>query len=120
MCESGRTDRVFEALTAPPRRRVLLALLEGSPRSDDGIDPLNPGPADPSRGAVDADRIALVHKHLPKLDDLGYVDWYQTTGEIHRGENWDEIAPILRLLQDYRGDVPEELARSEGPEGTEG
>jgi len=49
----------------------------------------------------------LVHKHLPKLDDMGYISWNQATNKISKGPNWDDIAPILKLMYDNQDELPD-------------
>lgn len=41
----------------------------------------------------------LTHNHLPRLDAEGYIDWDRNMGEIKRGARYDEIEPILELLE---------------------
>lgn len=50
----------------------------------------------------------LVHNHLPKLESLGYVRWDRETGEVSKGPNWGEIEPLLRLLRDHEGELPDD------------
>lgn len=88
---------VFEALADEQRRRLLVALMERNPRS------AKPDP--PDEAIVDDDqlrrlRLDLHHHHLPKLVDLGFVDWDQTTDEVTKGPRFDELRPHLEPLRD--------------------
>lgn len=91
---------VFDALADERRRRLLVALLEHNPQ---------PAMPDPPGDAIVADeqlrrlRIDLHHHHLPKLVDLGFVDWDQTTDEVTKGPRFDELRPYLEPLRE-RGD----------------
>jgi len=49
----------------------------------------------------------LRHVHLPTLDERGFVDWVPESGEVSRGPNWNVLAPMLRLLDDYREELPD-------------
>lgn len=100
------TDRAFAALQNPIRRRLLFALLESNPQSIDRLDSPEVRSDDPGSRSVEGNPIQLVHTHLPKLDDWEYIDWNRTTGEISTGSNWDEIAPLLRLLDTHRNELP--------------
>ena len=107
MIDSSTTTRVFEALQVPYRRQLLLALLAANPQSDDDLDPLNRRRGDPASIGDGVDRIQLVHVHLPKLDDWGFIDWDREAGQVRKGPSWDAIAPILRLIRDHQEDMPD-------------
>jgi len=51
-------------------------------------------------------RTALYHVHLPKLAEAGYFAWDSDTHTIRRGPNFDENAPLLRLVADYEDERP--------------
>lgn len=98
--------RVFEALSNSYRRRLLLALLDSNPQVDD-----DPDPSDTSvdgDGDPDVRRSELIHTHLPKLDDMGFIEWDRENDEIRTGPDWDEVSPLLQLIHDHRGELPEE------------
>lgn len=102
------TDRVFEALANAYRRRLLLALFDANPQADDDLDPL-----DLLEGAGTTDdpaavRVKLAHVHLPKLADMGLIEWDRQSDELSKGPNWDEIAPLLQLIADNRDELPDE------------
>lgn len=59
-------------------------------------------------------RIGLTQVHLPKLADMGFIEWNQETSEISKGPDWDEIAPLLQLMHDHW----DELSESWLPERT--
>lgn len=109
MPESSPPDRPFKALQASYRRQLLFALLEANPQSDTNLDPLHRRLDDPvSDGDDDRRKLELIHNHLPKLDAWGYIDWDQATGQITKGPNWNEIAPLLRLIHDHQEKLPGE------------
>lgn len=93
------------ALANPYRRQLLVALLKHNPQEDNAIDPLNavaPTETEPERL-----RIELVHNHLPKLADAGYIDWEKDGGKLSKGPSWDEISPLLRLVHEHRDELPD-------------
>lgn len=51
-------------------------------------------------------RTALYHVHLPKLAEAGYIEWNKDTHTIRRGPNFDEIAPLLRLMAEHEDKLP--------------
>ncbi|MFC3960303.1 DUF7344 domain-containing protein [Halovivax cerinus] len=51
-------------------------------------------------------RTALYHMHLPKLAEAGYIAWDADTHTIRRGPNFDENAPLLRVMADHEDELP--------------
>ena len=94
----------LEALKHPYRRQLLVAMLAQNPQDDDDVDPLDVV----EYSAADAERlqVALRHQHLPKLEQRGYITWDRQTGAISKGPNWDEIAPLLTLIDDHSDELP--------------
>lgn len=92
----------FEALANPYRRRLLLALLDANPRKDEELDPLDLLAEADNTDDLAVTRSELEHTHVPKLADLGFVEWNRESGGLSRGPNWEEIAPFLRLMQEYQ------------------
>ncbi|WP_276260591.1 ArsR family transcriptional regulator [Haloglomus litoreum] len=102
--ERERWGEMPEALPDPYRRQLLVALLQHNPQEDDDPDPLNVV-ADP-----DEDRqllqTAMTHKHLPKPEEIGFIEWDRDKNRIRIGPRWDDIAPLLRLIQDHQNELP--------------
>lgn len=94
--------QMLSALSDPYRRQLLLALRDHNPQDDDDLDPL--GLLDEGAEA-DVIEVELVHMHLPKLDEMGYITWNRDTGKISKGPRWDEIAPLLELLHNHRDEL---------------
>ncbi|MCU4751846.1 ArsR family transcriptional regulator [Halobacteria archaeon AArc-curdl1] len=67
------------ALANPYRRELLVAMLEHNPQDDDNRDPL--GLLDETE-VPDVLESELVHNHLPKLEEMGYITWNRETGEL--------------------------------------
>lgn len=53
--------------------------------------------------------LALVHKHLPKLEDRGLVEWDPDEESVSRGPDFEEAEPALRTLAENAGAFPEDL-----------
>jgi len=86
------------------RRELLLALLAENPQEDDDRDPLNVIDDDIEPEVLE---IELFHKHLPKLESAGYIEWNRETGKISKGPDWADIEPLLVLMADHRDELPE-------------
>ena len=98
-----KLNQALEALSNRYRRELLLALMTENPQDDDDRDPLNviESPVEPEMLEVE-----LVHKHLPKLEAMGFIEWDRDTGKIATGPNRAEIEPVLQLLNDYQDELP--------------
>jgi len=98
-----KLGRALDMLSDSYRRELLLALLEHNPQNDDDRDPLDiiDPPLEP-----EVLEIELFHKHLPKLEDQGFIEWNRDTGKISKGPDWDDIEPLLRLIKDHREELP--------------
>jgi hypothetical protein len=97
-------DTVLDSLANSYRRQLLVALLSHSSQADDNCDPLN---IVTTEAEPDVLLVELVHRHLPKLADRGYIAWDRTTNEISKGPNWNEIAPLLELIHEHQDSLPE-------------
>lgn len=99
----GSLDQALSALSETARRRVLLAITEDSPRQQETFETGKFAPASPDRETT---RMELYHQHLPRLDETGYIDWEEDTGRVGRGADFDEIRPLLDLLDDHPDKLP--------------
>ena len=96
-------NRMFDMLSHPYRRRILLLVSEHNPRDEDEFRIADLATADDE---VELKSVELYHAHLPKLDEAGYIEWDKDTNTIRRGPNFDEIAPVLRLMADHEDTLP--------------
>ena len=73
--------------------RVELGTRDGVIADGSGVDPesLQPG---------------LFHVHLPELEAAGFVEWDPKTDAIEPGPRFEEVAPMLELLNDHADDLP--------------
>ena len=97
-------DRTLDALAHPYRRRILALVSDHTPRDEDefGVGGL----------ATEDDDLELLTTELygvrlPRLTEAGYVQWDGGAKTIRRGPNFDEIAPLRRLMTDHEDELPE-------------
>jgi hypothetical protein len=97
-------DDIVDALANIQRRMVLVRLLRNNPHGDRKITV-----TDSSSGEATVERpVAMHHTHLPRLVDHGFITWDEEANEVARGPNFDEIRPVLELLDEHRGKIPDD------------
>ena len=98
------SDEVMNALANVQRRKLLIALLEHNPQDD------MPVVIADSDGETDAIErlVAMQHVHLPKLVEYGFIEWNEDTHEVMKGPTFDEIRPLLELLDDHEDELPDD------------
>ena len=90
---SEAIDSMMDALRSRPRRVVLMTLIER--------------PTEVSIAALERElthenaRISLLHSHLPKLADTGYIEWDEDAETVSRGPRFSEVEPLVQLLREY-------------------
>lgn len=104
MSSKNRFDELLGALADPYRRELLLALIQHNPQDDDDSDPLDIHP----EGADAFSQMNIFMGHLPKLAELGVIDWDQDKNQISKGPDWQEFEPLLRLIAENKDRLPEE------------
>jgi len=104
--DESALDAALDALRHPYRRGLLFALVEDDAGSIDLADWAPRGPE--GEVAVDDEffRLTMYHRHLPKLADLGYVEWDRERGAVSPGAGLDAVEPLIQLLAEYRPDPP--------------
>lgn len=116
MFEIDPNGRVFEALANSSRRQLLFALLAETPQYHDSIDPID---LLSKRNAIDdleTIRLELRHVHLPKLADMGFIEWNRQSGTVSKGPNWEEIASLLQLIYEHPDELPDEWLSEPTPQ----
>ncbi|QLD87845.1 hypothetical protein HWV07_01840 [Natronomonas salina] len=97
-------ERCYEALADEDRRTVLSALCESGTAlslSELAIElaQAEPGPTEIGGGdAVERHEIELYHRHLPKLDDIGLVDFDQDRRLVSLTAEFDDADDATELL----------------------
>jgi hypothetical protein len=91
--------RRLDTLSNQRRRLVLFTLERGYTTNESDL---------VFRGPGDEDDVEeeLLHHHLPKLVEAGYIEWDRETGEISKGPRYDEIEPLLALIEDHADELP--------------
>ncbi|WP_265111409.1 helix-turn-helix domain-containing protein [Halosolutus halophilus] len=95
-------DKVFDALADVHRRRLLVALLDHNPQD---ISDLSGVPWNIEETEVEMAQ--KYHVHLPKLADYGFIDWHPDDEVAVKGPQFDEIKPVLELLDEHRDELPD-------------
>ena len=103
--ERPDTDDLFQVLANPYRRRLLVALLDHNPQDDVPITSAGVTMED-----EELERLLLEfrHVHLPKLDEYGFVDWNREHEAVVKGPQFDEIRPLLELLDEHGDELPDD------------
>jgi hypothetical protein len=99
-------DAALDALANKYRRRVLVALLEHNPQDDD--DRQIPEDVPVESDELDRLLVQMRHCHLPKLAESGFIKWDRETNTIQTGPQFDEIRPLLELLQNHADELPDD------------
>lgn len=95
-------DDMVEALADVQRRKLLVALLEHNPQDDA---PVVVADSDSDADAVSR-LVQMNHVHLPKLADYGFIEWDKENHEVMKGPKFDEIRPLLKLLENHEDELP--------------
>lgn len=108
-------DEVFDALADVQRRRVLIQLLNSDSEAVPHISSASQEVLQAhekvlqeylsgSEEVADADKavVRTYHVHLPKLVESLYVDWDRGNHLVTKGANYDEVRPLLELVDERR------------------
>jgi hypothetical protein len=95
----------FDILSHPVRRRLLVAVNDKNPQDEDDL---------ASNSIVgDGENLEMLeqemyHCHLPKLEEAGFINWDRDTGTITRGPRFEEIEPLIKLMNDHQDELPDD------------
>lgn len=101
--QSRPLDETLHVLSHIQRRSLLVALLDHNPQDDSPV-------AVGSEEAVDSVErlVEMRHVHLPKLEEYGFITWDRDSNEVSKGPNFEEIRPLLELLDDHESELPDD------------
>jgi len=93
-------DTQLDAVGHKDRRQILFALRDTeqwrpSTSEFDDNRTLVGEPAVPSE---------LYHQHLPKLAEMGLIEWNRETHRVTRGPEYERLRPLLARLAEHYGD----------------
>ncbi|PSQ61895.1 MAG: hypothetical protein BRD21_08230 [Halobacteriales archaeon SW_8_66_22] len=94
-------DTYLDALGHVERRRLLLALLN----AEEAALPIELDQLEYETAESDV-LLSFRHNHLPKLEDLGFVDATPDQHLVTRGTRFEEIKPLLKHLDTHRDRLP--------------
>jgi hypothetical protein len=100
--ERPSSDEMIDTLGAIQRRKLLLSLLDHNSRDGPAVVPADIGSETGAGGRSGA----IYHTHLPKLAEYGFIEWDRERSEVERGPNFDEIRPLLELLDEHEDELP--------------
>jgi len=95
----GGLDDKLDILSKRQRRLILLTLKHDAEKHETDV---------LFRGTDDTDdpELQLIHNHLPRLDEAGYIEWDRDGGTISKGPRYDEIKPLLDLMKNHADELP--------------
>jgi len=102
-------SEMLDVLSRRPRRRILFRLLRENdlhnPQDDDS--PQIPDDVEINDENLNSLEIAMTHTHLPKLEEHGFIEWERKTNAIRQGPRFEEIQPLLELMQNHADELPD-------------
>lgn len=90
-------SHAFEALAVPRRQQLLLAL-EQTPNGT-ALDPFTELSDDFTGNGRHA--VSLVHEDLPKLHEMGFIEWDREAECVTRGPAFDHLGPLLDVIREH-------------------
>lgn len=107
----------LDALRHPKRRRLLFDLLEQAEGTESA--------AQCELASVfeyedEESYIELVHIHLPKLADAGFVNWERGNRSVEPGPRWGDIKPVLSLIYNHLDELPPKHRGTQATRGDNG
>ncbi|MHB9288164.1 hypothetical protein ACKVMT_14140 [Halobacteriales archaeon Cl-PHB] len=102
-----RWNTVFKALSAEPRRQLVVALMD-APATESV--PLPESATNPET-VYDSDvlRQRLRHVDLPHLAEAKFVEWDDDPLTAWRGPRFEEVAVVMEALHDAAAAIPDSL-----------
>ncbi|WP_096391375.1 hypothetical protein [Halopenitus persicus] len=104
---SKNWDRIFKALSAEPRRQLIVSLLDTPPNQSVPLPESAVMPNLPTDPEVL--RMELYHVHLPMLADNDFITWETDPLTASRGPQFDEIGVVFEALHSEAVNMPDSL-----------
>lgn len=98
MRDDAALDRALDALAHQYRRRLLARLHDAAPAVGVAVTEVESGGMPPD----------VYHVHLPKLEVRGYVETTHDSRLVYRGEQFDEVAAVMSVLESHASEFPGE------------
>ncbi|WP_433634806.1 DUF7344 domain-containing protein [Halomicrococcus sp. NG-SE-24] len=99
---------MFDTLRSSSRRQILLAVADQNSRGKDEFTKESLVPDERDDDKCEEWDTQLHHVHLPKLADKGYLEWNPNTETVRRGPNFDEIAHLLKAMDNHADELPDD------------
>ena len=103
--EPIQLDQLLTSLSNLTRRSILFTLAEDNPRDADEL-------TSPEFNTEDEDfelfAAEVTYEHLPQLDRAGLIEWDHDSDTITRGPNFDEVRPLITLIDEHRDELPDD------------
>ena len=101
-----RWRAIFEVVASVARRELIVALIESPPHREVDL----PAAANSPEDRIDPERLRLnlVHNHLPRMAEEGFIEWERDSLRARRGPRFDEVAAVIKAIDAYDG-VPQHL-----------
>lgn len=94
-------DDMLDMLRHIQRRKLLVALMDHNPQDD------TPVVVDSNDDTDSLERLVqMQHIHLPKLAEYEFIEWDRDTHEVSKGRNFEQIRPLLELLDNHQDELP--------------
>lgn len=100
-------NTVFKALSAEPRRQLVVSLMDAPPSESVPLPESATMPNVPHDPAVL--RQELQHVHLPLLTEMGFITWKTEPFVASRGPDFEEVAVVFDALQTSASSIPDSL-----------
>ena len=104
---SENWNAVFKALSAEPRRQLLVSLLDTPPDQSISLPQSAMMPNVPSDS--ERLRIELYHVHLPMLEEMEFITAESDPLVASRGPQFGQVAAVMDMLHSEATSLPEPL-----------
>lgn len=93
---------LFALLSHPHRRRIFTELNESTSRHETEVEL----EALSDATELEDETVNLIHNHLPRLAEAGFVEWDPERQVVTHGSRFHEIAPLISLMVTHQDELP--------------